>query len=163
VVHVRGFEEPQAVATQVNRRAVAGALVWAGEVPAGKVDPRAHLAAHEDAIRRLPDEPTHPATLVGLEMRHDHVCQFFRVDHLRYRAADVLVHPVRPRVHERRPITGNQELVDRDPVLRPKLADAENAGNDFVDAGHGRCSSRAVCKAGSRKSVSLRVPRVHRR
>src|SRR4051794_10354053 len=143
VVHVRRLEETQAALAERDDRAVAHPAERAGVVPAAEVDGGPHLAAQQLGPRRLLHEATNAAALVGLEVRHNHVRQPRRVDHLRHRPANPVVHRVRAGVDHCRPLIHDQELVDRDPVLGPELGDAVNAVGDLVDQLHGSLHSEA--------------------
>ena len=93
VVDVGRLEEPQPVAAEVERVAVAEALdpPLRGEAERMQVQRARQLGSDELGARRLVHEALHAPALVAFEVQERHVGEACRVEHLADRLADALV------------------------------------------------------------------------
>ena len=137
-MHVRGLQEAQPAAAELEHFAVGEALNLAPVVPGGDVEVHRQRAARQRRVRRRLQDAVHPAALVALEVQQRHVLQPRRVQDLRDRRPHRLVGLVHAGVDQRRALVVDQELVEGDAVLGFPGGDAIDAIADRVDSGdHG--------------------------
>ena len=132
---VRGLHEPELVSTEVERLTVPESARARLQSEPGCVERDREHRADELRVLGPRHEPVHAAVLVTLPVQQHDVGQPRRIEDLANRAGDGLVLLVPSRVHKRRRLVVDQELVERDAGRWGPHRDPVDPADDVIDRG----------------------------
>ena len=112
MVNVRRLEEPQRVLAQREDLAIPEALRPFAQAKSGRVQPDRQGRADEPGARGVRHEAIHAPVLIALPVQQHEVLQTRWVEHLRDGRDDRVVVVIPARVHERRCLVVDEELIE---------------------------------------------------